>query len=236
MARLALVVAVDVAHHVTQRGNRREYILSSDAERMVYLDLLRQALQLYPLSLIGYCLMSNHVHLIVIPHQPDALALAFKKAHGQYASYWNAAHASSGHAWQGRFYSCPLDPVHLWEALRYTELNPVRAGLVTEPQAWKWSSAAAHCGLAEPDISLTTDLWRQHWSPSTWRQFLAVVETESELAALRKCTHTGRPFGSKEFVKKLERETSRLLAPRKGGRPNKTSERNQPMLDFDFSK
>ncbi len=104
MARLARVVAVDVAHHVTQRGNRREYILSSDAERMVYLDLLRQALQLYPLSLIGYCLMSNHVHLIVIPHQSDALALAFKRAHGQYASYWNASHSSCGHAWR-----VPLD-------------------------------------------------------------------------------------------------------------------------------
>jgi REP-associated tyrosine transposase len=66
------VVAVDVAHHVTQRGNRREYILSSDAERMVYLDLVRQAVQLYPLSLIGYCLMSNHVHLIVIPHRTES--------------------------------------------------------------------------------------------------------------------------------------------------------------------
>ena len=76
MARLARVVAVDVAHHVTQRGNRREYILSTDAERMVYLDLLRQAVQLYPLSIIGYCLMSNHVHLITIPHESDALALA----------------------------------------------------------------------------------------------------------------------------------------------------------------
>src|SRR6185437_4789821 len=128
MARLARVVAVDVPHHVPQRGNRREYILSSDAERMVYLDLLRQAVQLYPLSLIGYCLMSNHVHLIVIPHEADALALAFKRAHGQYASYWNASHASSGHAWQGRFYSCPLDPVHLWEALRYAELNPRGVG------------------------------------------------------------------------------------------------------------
>ena len=172
MARLARVVAVDVPHHVTQRGNRREYILSSDAERMVYLDLLRQAVQLYPLSLIGYCLMSNHVHLIVIPHEADALALAFKRAHGQYASYWNASHASSGHAWQGRFYSCPLDPVHLWEALRYAELNPVRAGLVAEPQAWSWSSAAAHCAMAEPDICLAMEMWRQHWSPSTWRAFL----------------------------------------------------------------
>jgi len=84
MTRLARVVAVDVAHHVTQRGNRREYILSTDAERMVYLDLLRQAVQLHPLSVVGYCLMSNHVHLIVLPHESDALAVAFKGAHGQY--------------------------------------------------------------------------------------------------------------------------------------------------------
>jgi REP-associated tyrosine transposase len=234
MARLARVVAVDVAHHVTQRGNARQYILSSDAERMVYLDLLRQAVQLYPLSLIGYCLMSNHVHLVIIPGKPDALALALKRAHGQYASYWNASHASSGHAWQGRFYSCPLDPTHLWEALRYAELNPVRAGLVAEPQAWKWSSAAAHCGMAEPDICLATEPWRQHWSASTWRMFLGEEETESSLAALRKCTHTGRPYGSEEFVKTLEMQTSRPLSPGKGGRPAKPSNANQAILDFEF--
>jgi len=107
MARLARVVAVDVAHHVTQRGNGRQFILSSDAEKTVYLDLLRQALQHHPLSLLGYCLMSNHVHLVVIPHKPEALARALKNAHGRYAAYWNGAHASSGHAWQGRFYCVP---------------------------------------------------------------------------------------------------------------------------------
>jgi REP-associated tyrosine transposase len=128
MARLARVVAVDVPHHVTQRANARQFILNSNGERMVYMDLLRQAVQLHALSLLGYCLMSNHVHLVVIPHKPHALAVAFKEAHGRYASYWNASHRSSGHAWQGRFYSCPLDTTHLWEALRYAELNPVRSG------------------------------------------------------------------------------------------------------------
>lgn len=140
-----------MAHHVTQRGNARQYILNSDGERMVYLDLLRQSVQLHSLSVIGYCLMSNHVHLVVIPRKATAMAKALKEAHGRYATYWNAAHASSGHAWRGRFYSCPLDTAHLWEALRYAELNPVRAGLVAHAQEWKWSSAAAHCGTSEPD-------------------------------------------------------------------------------------
>jgi putative transposase len=105
VARLARVVAVDVAHHVTQRGNARQFILASDAERAVYLDLLRQAVQLHPISLIGYCLMSNHVHLVVIPRKAEALATALKQTHGRYAAYWNAGHASSGHVWQRRFYS-----------------------------------------------------------------------------------------------------------------------------------
>jgi putative transposase len=132
MARLARVVAVDVAHHVTQRGNARQFILASEVERMVYMDLLRQAVQLHPLSVIGYCVMSNHVHLVVVPRTVEALAKALKYAHGRYAAYWNGAHASSGHVWQGLFYSCPLDSAHLWEALRYAEPNPVRAGMVEQ--------------------------------------------------------------------------------------------------------
>ena len=104
-------MAVDVGHHVTQRDNGRHYILSSDAESTIYLDLLCPALQHHPLSLIGYCLMSNHVHLVVIPRKEEALAKALKYAHGRYAAYWNGAHAGSGHVWQGRFYSCPLDLV-----------------------------------------------------------------------------------------------------------------------------
>ena len=124
MARFARVVVVDVAHHVTQRGNARQVILSSDSDRVAYLELLRHHSELHGLALLGYCLMSNHVHLVVTPHNGDGLALALKHAHGRYAIYWNAVHQSSGHAWQGRYYSCPLDRAHPWEALRYTELNP----------------------------------------------------------------------------------------------------------------
>ena len=128
MARMPRVVALHVPHHVTRRGNARQSIFSSTEERTVYLELLRQYTELHRLSVIGYCLMSNHVHLVVIPQQPEALALALKQTHGRYAAYWNALHHSSSHVWQGR-YSCPLDSSHLWQALRYTELNPVRARL-----------------------------------------------------------------------------------------------------------
>jgi putative transposase len=94
---------------------------------------------------------------------------------------------------QGRYYSCPLDQSHLWEALRYTELNPVRAGLVLEAELWPWSSAACHCGAKEQDESLTMEPWRSHWTRATWREYLSAGETEAKLAIIRQRTHTLLP-------------------------------------------
>ena len=221
MARFARVVAIEVAHHVTQRGNARQFILNSDADQEIYLGLLRENMEEHRASLIGYCLMSNHVHLVMVPHQTDALAKTLKHTHGRYAAYWNAKYRSSGHVWQGRYYSCPLDRPHLWEALRYTELNPVRAGLVAEAEAWIWSSAAVHCGAATANGWLAMEGWKEQWDVSRWREFLAAGETESERRAVRRCTHTGRPLGTEEFVHELEETAKRPLAPRKGGRPAK---------------
>ena len=221
MPRVARVVIADVAHHVTQRGNGRQFILATDAERLVYLDLVRQAVRVHELSVVGYCLMSNHVHLVVIPRRTEALAEAFHQVHGRYASYWNLAHTSSGHAWQGRFYSCPLDPGHLWTVLRYAELNPMRAGMVAEAVAWPWSSAAAHCGTADPDACLDMSMWRQTWSGVSWRKFLEQGESEAELRAIRRCTHSGRPLGPAEFTRALEERTQRHLTPTRRGRPPK---------------
>jgi putative transposase len=229
------VVAVDIPHHVTQRGNARQFVLSSDAERAVYLGLLREHAGLHGLSILGYCLMSNHVHLVVIPRTADALTVVLKQTHGRYAAYWNSSHCSSGHVWQGRYYSCPLGEGHLWEALRYAELNPVRAGMVAEASAWEWSSAAAHSGLRPPDACLEMSAWEKRWGVSAWDEYLRQGGGESELSRIRQCTHTGRPLGSADFVKELERSTQRRLAPRKGGRPPQPAiDQQQSELGFDW--
>ena len=106
--------------------------------------------------------------------------------------------------------------------LRYTELNPVRAGLAREAEAWMWSSAAAHCGAEARSEILDLEVWRKNWTASAWRQYLAAGEMESELTEIRRCTHTGRPLGSAEFVQALEASMKRRLAPQKGGHPHKT--------------
>ena len=103
MARLARVGALDTPHHVTQRGNARRFILESDADRLIYPQLLQQFCRLHQLSLLGYCLMSNPVHLVAVRHKPNSLVAVLKYVHGGYAAYFNAARLSSGHVWQCRY-------------------------------------------------------------------------------------------------------------------------------------
>ena len=234
MARWPRVVVVDVAHHVTQRGNARQAILTNDADRSTYLELLRQYSELHGLSLLGYCLMSNHVHLVAVPRRIDALSQSLKQAHGRYASYWNACRSSTGHVWQGRFYSCPLGDRHLWVALRYVELNPVRAGMVAAAQRWRWSSAAAHCGPAV-DALLDMEPWRKRWTVTEWGRYLADGESQTDLMELRQFTHAGRPLGTPDFVAALEKSTLRQLSPRKGGRPKKPSSDTKQMSFTDVA-
>jgi putative transposase len=195
-----------VPHHLTQRGNDRRFILDRDADRATYLSTLQENVELYRVSMIGYCLMSNHVHLIVVPSTADGLAQALKQTHGRYATYWNTVHRASGHVWQGRYYSCPLDEPHLWEALRYTELNPLRAGLVSKPESWSWSSAASHCGTKPADAWLSMERWRAHWNASSWQEYLAAGEMESQLAVIRQRTH-------------LFRQSERPVCPRNSKEP-----------------
>ena len=96
MTRLARVIAVGVPHHITQRDNARRFILQDESDRKVYLDLLRQSTEFHGIAVVGYCLMSNHVHVIAVPEKGDVLARALKETHGRFASYWNALHHSTG--------------------------------------------------------------------------------------------------------------------------------------------
>ena len=113
------------------------------------------------------------------------------------------------------------------------ELNPVRAGMVETASEWKWSSAAAHCGVAAPAIWLDLQLWSKRWTAEAWVEYLSAGESAAEVAALRQFTHTGRPLGSAAFVADLEQSTFRLLAPRKKGRRLKPGpDSDQPKIAF----
>ena len=211
---------LETPHHVTQRGNARREVFETDSDRLVYLSLLRQQAELQKLGILGYCLMPNHVHLIVVPHREDALRTALRNAHGRYAAYLNARQASSGHVWQGRYYSCPMDEAHLWSALRYAERNPVRAGMVSDPLIYPWSSARVHAGGGGDGLIEIAE-WAARWTSAEWCEFLQATCAERENEAIRRSTHSGRPLGTEPFIEQLELALARPLKPRKRGRPAK---------------
>ncbi|MCU0914657.1 MAG: transposase [Planctomycetes bacterium] len=132
------------AHHITQRGNNRQDVFFVDDDRRVYLQLLQEQAGRYGLEVLAYSLMTNHVHLVAIPQAEDALAKAVGRTHFRYTQYLNRFHGRSGHLWQGRFYSCALEGRHVWTAIKYVELNPMRAKLCRRAWEYVWSSAAAH--------------------------------------------------------------------------------------------
>jgi len=221
MSRVARIVVPGFPHHVTQRGNRRADIFLTDGDRESYLSYLHTYATKRGLSVWAYCLMTNHVHLIVSPESEQSLSEALHDAHTAYAMHFNGRMKQSGHVWQGRFYACTLDETHLWEAVRYVECNPVRAGMVQRAEDFPWSSAPAHCGVRAPHPVLAKgfppddaiDDWAEwlhedFWDMSVWEH-------------IRRQTHTGHPCGSKEFLDQLEGSLGRSVRPNKGGRPRK---------------
>jgi REP-associated tyrosine transposase len=221
MSRLARTVAVGCAHHITQWGNNHQDVFLVDDDRRVYLELLAEQAEKYGLDILGYCLMSNHVHLVAVPKAEEALAKAVGRTHFRYAQYINRFGKRSGHFWQGRFYSCALDTRHFWLALKYIERNPVRARLCRKPWRYEWSSAAAHVDEQAESEILNLRKWYRRTSSEQWRAKLAEGLTAEQMDLLHLRTHTGRPLGSDNFVSKLETALGRRLRPLPRGRPRK---------------
>jgi putative transposase len=159
--------------------------------------------------------MPNHVHLIVVPETKDGLNLAIGEAHRRYTRRINFREDWRGHLWQGRFSSFIMEEPYLLACTKYVELNPVRAGLVKQPEDWRWSSAGAHI-KGEDDILVKTEpLLKIANKP--WKQFLSVDVEEPEMELFRKHERTGRPLGEDAFIEKLERILDRTLKPQKPG-------------------
>ena len=218
MARLARVVLPGVWHHVTQRGNRRQTVFHGDGDRALYLELLGRQCLGAAVRITGYCLMGNHVHLILAPETGTGLARVLGRTHTDYARWLNVRRGETGHVWQNRYYSCPLDEAHQWAALRYVELNPVRAGLAADAAQWPWSSAGAHLTGVDGSGLLDMAEWRQAWTAARWQTALEDGIGDVEVVErIREATRTGRPAGGRDFVKDWEQRLGRRLNPSKRG-------------------
>lgn len=216
MPRLARVVLPGFPHHITQRGNRRQDVFRTDADRLEFIEMLSVQTKAQSVSLWAYVLMTNHVHLIAVPEGFDSLAKAMRGLLSDYALAFNKRYGYNGHLWQARFYSSVLGPDYLWNAVRYVERNPVRAGIVAQAEDYRWSSAPYHCGIRtfDPLVSKESPLIG---AIDDWASWLRVPDAQREFELLRQNTRTGRPSGAKEFEKFVEGRIGRRIAPQKPG-------------------
>ena len=212
MGRVARVVSPGMPHHITQRGNRRMPTFIEESDYGVYVDLMRTWCGRDGVAIVAYCLMPNHVHLIAVPDTVEGLARAVGEAHRRYTCYINGREGWRGYLWQGRFGSFVMHHDYFLTAMRYVELNPVRAGRVASPADWPWSSARAHLtGAVDP---LMGDVREMIANIGDWGQCPALSVEEAELVRLRQHTRTGRPLGE-SFIQRIEEALGRFVRKRK---------------------
>lgn len=201
MPRAPRLVVPGLPHHVTQRGIRKKTTFFDVADYLAYIVLAKKYMAKARIDIWNYCLMPNHVHMIVVPETAASLAKFFGPVHCRYAARVNSAHGWQGHMWQQRFYSTVMDERHALAAMRYVELNPVRAGLCDRPEEWRWSSACANLGLVI-DPLVNTDATRS--LVDDWSTYLGEAISSEMMSSIRKHTQSGRPAGSEFFVRNLE--------------------------------
>ena len=220
MPRIARIIAPSYPHHVTQRGNNRSVVFFDDEDRQTYLDLLTIYAQKHSLQIWAYCLMDNHVHLLVVPETEGSLARGIGLTNQVYTQYLNRKLNQSGRVWQNRFFSCIVENnQYLWTVARYIECNPVKADMVAAAEEYLWSSAKAHL-LEKSDTLLADPSWLEPDERKSYADYVKNSDTEIDIA-IRKATSTGRPFGTESFIDEIEILVNRSLRPKKAGRPRK---------------
>jgi putative transposase len=215
MARIARFAVAGLPHHVTQLGNRREPVFFGDDDYELYRDLLAGQCLRQGVACWAYCLMPNHVHLILVPDREEALGRALGETHRRYSSVVNARLRVTGHLFQSRFGSVVMDEDHLMAAARYVALNPVRAGLAARAEDWRWSSARAH--LEGRDDGLVSVAPLVERCGGCFADLLDTAPSAGALSALRAAETIGRPLGSAVFLDFVAGATGRDPRPKRRG-------------------
>lgn len=220
MPRIARAVAAGYPHHVIQRGNNKENVFFDKEDRERYLSLLKKYSDRWDSQILAYCLMSNHVHLLTKPQNEDSLYKMMQGVTLCYTQYVNKTYKRTGRLWESRYHSCLVDKErYLWAVARYIEQNPLRAKMVKRVEDYPYSSAKAHV-VGVTDEVLGEELFEEG-QRRDYIEFIREGIPEKEMNSIRYYTRTGRPFGSEEFIKKIEKKLERKFILRPPGRPKK---------------
>ena len=200
-------------------------VFFNDGDRRLYLSLLAEHCASANVSCLAWCLMDNHVHLILVPRDADGLRATLGETHRRYSRFVNQREGWTGYLFQGRFGSYAMDDAHLMAALRYVENNPVAAGLVAAAQDWPWSSAASHIAGKRQRGDPLTDLAALAGHVPNWRSMLqhgaeagdAGEQASDLLETIEARLRTGRPLGTEQWLARQETALGRSLKPGQRG-------------------
>jgi putative transposase len=223
MPRIARAVATGFPHHVVQRGNNKQAVFYDEDDRSRYLSLLSKYSKKWDADILAYCLMSNHVHLMIRPQEDESLYKMMQGVTLCYTQHINRKHTRTGRLWESRYHSCIVDNEgYHWAVARYIEQNPVRARIAAVPEEYPYSSARSHFGLEKSDI-LCDDLFDEG-QRKDYIGFVRGSIEEDELKDIRISLKTGRPLSSNRCLKDIEEKLARELGARPIGRPRKNAQ------------
>src|SRR3954451_19708198 len=228
MGRLPRPVDEGLVYHALNRGNNRADVFAEPADHEAFREALAKTRARYPFQLFGYCLMTNHFHLLLRPESGQSISRILQSLTVAHTWRHHQRHRSVGHVWQGRFKSPVIqEDGHLLAVLRYIEANPLRARMVADLKDYPWSSYPAH-GLGQPDPLLSPlpewdDLGRTAAErQARWRRKVQAPQDTEELAAVRDSVRTGKPFGTSGWMEAMASRLGLNLHPRPRGRPRKS--------------
>jgi len=225
MARLARLAIAGLPHHLLQRGNNRQPIFLRLFEREFFLQRLATYAAQFGVSVHAYVLLPDHFHLVATPRTDGALPDLMQALGRSYVRYFNDAHGRTGTLWDGR-YRCAVLQAHtfLLPCMAGLDLHPLRAGLVSHPAEYAWSSYGHYAGLrVDPLLTAPDEVWQLGNTPfareSCYRQVIEKGVTTEEQQALTRSVLHGWALGDPQFVAQLQRATTRRLSPAARGRP-----------------
>lgn len=233
MPKLGRVVVPNFPHHVVQRGHNKQVVFAEEADYRYYSRTLEEFSEEYDVKVYGFCLMTNHVHLLLQPGEAiSGLGQLMKRLSGRQTRFVNRQELRSGTLWEGRYKSSPIEAdAYLLACCRYVELNPVRARMTQDPAAYKWSSYRKHAGKESQFRWVDTDPCYQAFGASDseratrYTEFVRSAIPEGEWEVIREALQRGQLTGTKRFADEVEAIIGRRVENRKQGRPRKDGEK-----------
>jgi putative transposase len=218
--------------HVLQRGNNREPVFFDDADCGFYLNCLGEEAVRHGCGIHAYVLMMNHIHLLLTPREGAGVSALMQSLGRRFVAYVNRRHRRSGTLWEGRFKACPVQPDdHLLACYCYIELNPMRAGIVSHPADYRWSSYGRNAlaeanGLIAPHVIYRRLGTTEDARCAGYRALMSGGMIPEVIEDIRACVQTGTPFGDDRFRRQIEHELGVKVGYSTRGRPSKGCERD----------